>query len=268
MTMETAVARHLRLNDKSVLKLNVYLLNSRGGPWFSFSRESIEDSLQIPLRVESIDKVAKIIKFSPMQNSFIHRIHGKHDFPTTYRRRAIDRLQWCVKVQIDALETNTKNVSKNRLCTLIAPDTQLSTEVSKCSISTYDMQMFYSVRDGIPTETEVPLIFELYSLQCSYSFLFSRLDNDRHHYYGSWNVHDPAKKQHLLKTASDMGLLWSDRYWRFDLVLHWLTLGELDTAHAVIAFLIEHQSLNPSSPSLPRNRKARYYRSESLEFIS
>jgi hypothetical protein len=90
------------------------------------------------------------------------------------------------------------------------------------------------------------------------------MDNQRHEEYGSWSVHASDKRDYLLQLARDTELEWKDIYWNFDLVLHWLTLGNWETASSVIEFLLEHEKQYAILHK--RQPVSRYFRSESIEF--
>jgi hypothetical protein len=247
-------------NEQSYLKLKILLLNSRGGPWFSFGPDSIEDSLEIELSVSSVNMDDKIIRLIPKNdaNSLIdYRL---------LRRVGLDRFQWCVKFSVDRIAAKSENERKmkNSLSTIIAPDTIIDGHEITHSISSIDMRLFYTIKELESKSGSVPLQFKIKMFECSLSYFFSKIDIDKHHYYGSWSIHSKAKRQHLQKETENAGLMWSERFWNFDIVLHWLNLGDLDCVGGVVEFIKEHESVSLANQN---NRKGkRFLRNESIKF--
>ncbi|KAI8922936.1 hypothetical protein BC831DRAFT_55855 [Entophlyctis helioformis] len=99
---ESAFARQLLESGKlgmPIIVLELYLLNGRGGPWFSMSSpNSIEDSVRIKLRCRSVDIANKTVDLaaspSPSPSA-----SASASAPTALllRRPHLDRLQWCLK---------------------------------------------------------------------------------------------------------------------------------------------------------------------------
>lgn len=260
---EQAFVRRLQ-SEKDPLTIHVYLLNSRGSPWFSFSTESIEDYIKIPLIVTTMDHQNKMIRFSPQPIVRKHSLHGVVEQPRLFRRTVLDRMQWCVKMQIQSNDSAERMFTKNKLCTVIAPDTQLNSQGSHGSITTFNMQLVYEALDNTINEAQSTLDFHIISFQCTYSYFFSKLDCDRHPFYGSWSVHTPNKQQLLRQTSKEMGLEWNDKFWSFDIVLHWLTFGDIDMVRSVVDFLVEHELQHAKIPKSP---KKRYYKADSINLI-
>jgi hypothetical protein len=259
--MEQAFVQQIQ---QEPLIMHVYLLNSRGGPWFSFSSESVEDYIKIPLVVSVVDQENKIIRFQQAPTTRNHNIYGQVEQPRLFRRSTLDRMQWCVKIQIQTKDSTEKKYSKKKLCTLIAPDTNLSPDKSHGSITTFDMQLLYEVFDDPISNGQSALDLKITSFKCTYSYFFSKLDCDKHEFYGSWSVHPKEKQTILLKVSKEMNLEWSECYWSFDLVLHWLTFGDPEMAPSVVEFLLEH---NMQHPNTTKVQKRRFYRSDSVELI-
>jgi hypothetical protein len=260
--MESSLKNRLLGDQKPILILNAYLFTHRGGPLFSFGPEPIDDVVEIQLVVESVNEMDKTIKLKPS----VKRA-GDAQRSALIRRKSMERYDWCVKVRIGVPTKSLARPSKKDLCTIVAADTEISekeTNVISC-ISTYDMQLFYKVWDENLDAIQVALNFKVQYMICSYSFLFSRLDSSKHSDYGHWSVHTQGKRQILLDEAAKGGLIWSDRYWNFDLVLHWLTLGAADEAFSVIAFLQEHENLYQGGVTNQRLMSGRFYRTDSID---
>jgi hypothetical protein len=159
---------------------------------------------------------------------------------------------------------STQILSKKNLCTVIAPDTPIEARGAHGSITTFDMQFVYQANDTIITDSISALEFSVLSFQCSYSYFFSKIDKERSRQYGNWSVHEGDKLQLLKNTSREMGLEWKDKYWTFDLVLHWLTFGEESMVQTVVEFLLEHEAQHSHRSQHP---KRRYYRSESVDLF-
>jgi hypothetical protein len=243
--------------------MHLYLLNARGGPWFTFSPESIEDYIKIPLHVVRVDHLHRIIHFTAAPFTRRHVHLGIVEEPKLFRRSTLDRLQWCLKMQLQSKES-TQILSKKNLFTVIAPDTPIETHGAHGSITTFDMQFVYQTNETPVTDHLSALKFSLLSFQCSYSYFFSKIDQERSVHYGNWSVHEGDKLQLLKRASKDMGLEWKDKYWTFDLVLHWLTFGEESMVQAVVEFLVEHEVQYSQRSQSP---KRRYYRSESVDLF-
>lgn len=48
----------------------------------------------------------------------------------------------------------------------------------------------------------------------------------------------------MARTVNDCRFFYTVyRYWLFDLVLHWLSIGEMDEVDGVVHYLIEHEKV-------------------------
>lgn len=232
------------------LTINLYLLNSKGLLVSTLNPDSIEDSDSLSLVVERIDPISKIIVFkTPIP-----------EIPPLIlkRRKMLHRLEWSVKLQI----VNQEFALSRQFCTVIAADTTCDTSMNTCSISTFDMAIKCSYQEQRQLQHDQrTLKFTITDLCCSYSYFFSRLDNDRHDSYGSWSVHPAEKRSILLKSADDHGLEWQEKYWVFDLVLHWLTMGDPSEVDGVVLYLLEHEKVHSATSLRHAAVKKRFYRS-------
>ncbi|KAJ2990474.1 hypothetical protein HDV02_004417, partial [Globomyces sp. JEL0801] len=114
--MEDTFIQKLYSTDPRLI-LRLILLNSTQGPWFNYSLHSIEDDQAIELKITGIDINQKIINF--------RMINQKCEL---YRNESLDRLERCLKAQVCLKEHgwDPKQVSKNQLMMLVAPDTPLN----------------------------------------------------------------------------------------------------------------------------------------------
>lgn len=160
----------------------------------------------------------------------------------------LDRLSYSIKCLI-----SHPNGQSQDFCTLLASDTPLDNTVTTTTISTFEMVMTCTLQ-RIQGGVRIGIV----DLKVSYSFYFSRI-------YGSLNfietVHDKKKVKYLVDMAKDSGLFWRDKYFCFDVVIHYLLIGDGDDVIGVIEFLKEYE-VQHQGKVYPGTLKTRYYRAE------
>ncbi len=273
------------LSNSQSLHLNLYLINGRSG-LFNFSPDSTQDHLRADLKPVKVDILNQTITYKVKEQVDHGRILSKSllqlsnsslqtqdgissslvslqvEFPSSCDQTTCmllwhppnqTRQDWTCKFDItESTESQISNPSK-KMVTIIAHDTPLDSAPTLGSISTLESKLEYIVQYD-PLECLIQI--QITQLVVCYSFLFSRIDGNRKGFYGGGSVHPKSKRNLLLKHAEIQGLEWSDRFWYFDLVLHWLQVGDEMEADAVVQFLVEHEVLNKSTG------KMKYYRYE------
>ena len=165
--------------------MELYLLNGRGGPWFSAAgQDSIEDSAKIKLYCKAIDPVTKTIELTTKQNA--NMLDNRVPTATLHRRAHLDRFQWCLKGVIGWFTTPSDYTSSRKslrylddlrrvvslptrpafpsasMFTLVTPDSELVQPVtndgldpSALNIASHHMEMeFMSTDDPMPQPVE------------------------------------------------------------------------------------------------------------------
>ncbi|KAJ3370719.1 hypothetical protein HDU91_005954 [Kappamyces sp. JEL0680] len=219
--MEKELEFHLLHSPEPLLSMQLCLLNSRGGLFFSFGHESVEDSRTVDLTVARVDPLLKIIEFtagSTKPTGAASRDSVADPRPgqaSLFRRPHLDRMEWSVKMRIGRCRSQWQS---KQLVTIVAHDTPLHPVPSATTISTFDMSLVCTVHDVAAAGTsQSAVVVGIQTLVCSYSYFFAALDRDRHSSYGDWSVHPSRKRALLERRAGELGLEWSSRYWFFDL---------------------------------------------------
>jgi hypothetical protein len=249
-----------------ILNLHLIIVNSRGSPWFHLvnpeeteGNSSIEDQIKIPLFVRSVDFSKKILELSHIPKSKMQQ----NNIISLERRSYLSRFEWCLKGLFSPIIPKQKIKKSSSAFTLVSVDTDIigdQTDPSKkneISLTTYEMQMFFCL-DQIPTmpdNLQSLLNVEISKIRMSYSYLFSVLSEINSNTQRI-SVFDPLKIAHLKSKSMISNLRWDEKYWNFDLVLHWLLDGKHDDVHYVIDFLKEHEKY---SAKTERKQKSRYY---------
>lgn len=263
---ETAFACKLQSSHFPIMNLHLLIVNSRGSPWFHIidadeydSNSAIEDQVKIPLYVKSVDFSKKVLELSHIPKYKIQ----KNNIVSLERRSYLTRFEWCLKGLFRPTIPKQKLQNSSSTFTLVSVDTDLvgdQTDPSKkneISLSTYEMQMFFSLDQEMPDDGQVLLNVEISTIRMSYSYLFSIL-SDYNTSTQKISVFDPRKIDHLRSTSLTSNLKWDEKYWNFDLVLHWLLDGSQDDVNYIIEFLKEHERVR-AKPTLSKKQKPRYY---------
>ena len=267
------------MNDPSpLLNLHLFILNGRAEPWFNHLNSAdafnvtgptryspIEDQKKVGIYVHSVDPINRIIQVRTHPRS-----QPSNSQISLARRSHLSRFEWCLK----GFFVNTQSelaTLKNSInpFTLVSADMDLENNAPDhegMCISTFEMQMMYSVKEGTyqgMEESHQSLNLLVSSLCISYSYLFARLSLRERVLDRSFRntVFDPIKVKLLVESISQVSLIWQDKYWDFDLVLHWLVYGDASDLRAVLEFLVEHEKHAASSRRSSRSPRTRYYNS-------
>jgi hypothetical protein len=233
---------------------------------------SVEDFQEIPLFVHHIDKDCRIIHLT---------------FPkvkTKIKRRArLSRFEWTLKgsfFQKNLLQINNNCGifrKKNQILspfTLISVDTILANDTNERSLlSTFEMQLEYKIQESNSsalTETQYSFVdVELIALKMSFSYFFTILMEEKTRLNPELkeqqrpvmiSIFESNKIAHFKTQVENSGLLWQEKYWTFDIVLHWLIYSDSDKDILVIIdFLKEHERLLETQKRQKTLKKIRYY---------
>ncbi|KAI8916297.1 hypothetical protein EDD86DRAFT_14298 [Gorgonomyces haynaldii] len=233
-------------NQQPLLLLQMYLLNGRGGPWFSqLGADAVEDCRFVPVFVESVDFQEKQVVLAVQPSTHI----------SLSRRAALDPMHWCCKGSFGwfSIPRQVTWIPKS-MFTLISPETKML-GTNNLTITTFDMQCKFRTQESNltqhVTETQVHLdhlvvswsaIFNAYCIACGITrppYLYS--------------VHGAHKTRQLELRCLEHKLDFR-KYWTVDVVLHWLTHGEPEDLDAVISFLQAMELANTNT-----KQKRRFY---------
>lgn len=270
MNCEVSFAcRLLSLNSHiPLLNLHLLIINSRGSPWFHIvdadeyeSNSAIEDNVKIPLYVKSVDFSKKVLELSHIPKSLTQ----KNNMISLERRSYLTRFEWCLKGLFRPATPVRKMKDSSSTFTLVSVDTDLigdQTDPSKkneISLSAYEMQMVFSLdqEPTMPDDVQSMLNVEISTIRMSYSYLFSIL-SDKKSNNQKISVFDSCKIDHLRAKSITSNLKWDEKYWNFDLVLHWLIDGSHDDVSYIIDFLKEHER-HSAKALVSKKQKQRYY---------
>jgi hypothetical protein len=257
----------LKFNSHTpIINLHLLIVNSRGSPWFHLvdtgeneANTAIEDQIKIPLFVRSVDFSKKVLELSHIPKSKLEQ----KNIISLERRSHLTRFEWCLKGLFRPATPKEKMKKSSSAFTLVSVDTDLigdQTDPSKkneISLSTFEMQMFFCLdqEPTTPDSLQSLLNVEISKIRMSYSYLFSIL-SDNNANTQRISVFDPMKIAHLKSKSIISNLKWDEKYWNFDLVLHWLLDGTNDDVNHVIDFLKEHER---HTANASRKQKRRYY---------
>jgi hypothetical protein len=278
-----------------ILVMRLYLLNGRGGPWFSqLAADSIEDVKFVPLHVQMVDISNRTLQLGTEllsvkpKNGRLHRCPSRETMSAVpvvlNRRTALERMQWCIKGSLawfspDKHDGFSRAIPKS-MFTLASPEYNLINDIRSSrsrsasvstvtslrstvsSITNFDMQLHFLADEQLPSPHTTATHIQIIQLNVSWSVLFAAYCEE----HGidaqgiqSISVHDPVKCQLLLDECKFFGLTFKQTFWSFDVVLHWLTHGEKDDVRTVVSFLETHTSLHSRTKASPSKR---YYVSE------
>ena len=301
---EAAFATHLMqtYSKSPLLNLNLFLLNSRGSPWFNppllspshlspdpgsppLLASPVEDQSILGLYVSSVDPDSKIIELTcePKRKGSMDDVAQDPGTVSLFRREHLSRFEWCLKGCFEAQYTpaltlksiqETTPIASGSTFTLVSIDTQLDpprrhpTSSSNGSLSatvddkdirclsTFELQVFYRLAEQIPENPDrhlSQLDVCIHKVRASYSYLFHSIIQSFGPTHDSSqlkpqriSVFSKEKIQKLVETAKKVNLEWQEKYWTFDLVLHYLLEGHLSDVQSVIDFLVEHKKHSKS----------------------
>ena len=256
-------------NNKSpLLLLKLYMLNGRGGPWFSrLGPESIEDCRLLPLYVNHVDSANMTVTLSPdpQSNANTRLADGSEDSNSCInlvRRSSLDRMQTCIKGALDWFSSKLATINATMpksMFTISSPDFELleipnqsvANAVARriITLTTFDKALSFSCTEIEPINhmTSTRVIIE--DIKLSWSVIFSAYcyDSGNEIIPHAYSVHPNHRREMLIQACNLAGIVWNPMYWTFDLVLHWLSSGEDDDIESVVAFLETYISMNAYS---------------------
>jgi hypothetical protein len=214
--------------------LELFVLNSRGGPWFdqanpSILSSTIEDHCSIPLYVKFIS------------DNVIH-LHPKEITCARLKRRAhLHRLEWCVKGAMKHFHEKRKS-QKESSFSLVYNDTPIYSEVQDMCFYTFETHFNYKLSEA-PHEGHDEfsyLNFQLDTVRVSYSYLFSYLNGHKHSPIRN-SIFDLLKIKNLKAKMNEIKVPWKESYWSLDIVLQYLIEGSDEDIASVVAVLTDYE---------------------------
>ena len=253
-------------SNEPLLHLDLYIVNSKGRPFFrseedlliSDQNSYIEDLKSISFYVHALDPSSKTIDLKPWPKTSNTNSTSSVELE---RRGHLSRMEWILKGNLRSnLGSKTIKSKGAQVFTLVSVDAQLDKDEITNSLNTFEMQLIYSVSDNADDDdvyqSKCSLYIEMKSLRISYSYLFSCIVKRNLECRNS--IFDSRKITNLISKAQERSLVWNDKYWNFDLVLHWLMNGTDQDCESVIDFLLEHEKMTNGKPFSSRN-VLRYY---------